>query len=212
MINKFIRELVNRFPVLERETTHIEESTRLMIEASSGGGTLFFCGNGGSAADAEHIVGELLKGFILRRRMKEELAEKFKSYGAQGAELAEKLQCGLRAISLTSHPGFATAFSNDVDGTMVFAQQLLALGRKNDVVMGISTSGCSRNIHNCFITAKAIGVKTILLTGDTEASCAELADCVIRVPETETFKIQELHLPVYHAICLILEDFFYGAE
>ncbi len=212
MKNNFIKELINRFPVLENETDHIEKATQLMIESLAGEGTLFFCGNGGSASDAEHIVGELLKGFVLRRPLKEYLTDKLRSYGEYGEELAEKLQYGLRAISLTSHPAFATAFGNDVDGTMIFAQQLLALGKKNDVVMGISTSGCSINIYKCFITARAIGLKTILLTGKRRGSCAELADCVISVPEVETFKIQELHLPIYHTICLILEDFFYGID
>jgi D-sedoheptulose 7-phosphate isomerase len=140
------------------------------------------------------------------------LEVRLKEFGAEGLELSQKLEVGLRAVTLTSHPSFATAFANDVDASMIFAQQLAALAGEGDVVLGISTSGKAENIRKCFITAKAKGIKTILLTGSCGGKCIEFADYSIKVPEKETFIIQEKHVAIYHTLCLIIEDYFYGQK
>lgn len=203
---------IKRFPELKVSLGSLEEAAKIIINAFKNDNFLYLCGNGGSAADCEHIAGELLKSFKCKRELNFEIKEKFKNFGSDGEELAEKLECGLRAVTLTSHPSFSTAFANDVDASMIFAQQLMVLSRKGDVVLGISTSGNAENIKKCFISAKVNGVKTILLTGKTGGKCAELADCIIKVPETETFLIQEKHIGIYHTLCLIIEDYFYGRK
>jgi D-sedoheptulose 7-phosphate isomerase len=211
-MNRFIDDLVRRYPSLEGLADKINNAAKMIINALQAGNTLYMCGNGGSASDAEHIAGELLKGFCSKRPMDSGMKHEFAAMGECGAELAEKLQCGLRAVSLVSHPAFLTAFANDVDASMIFAQQLFALGSKGDVVIGLTTSGNSENIYKCFTTARVMGIKTILLTGASGGKCSELADCIINVPENETFKIQEYHLPVYHTLCLMIEDSFYGKK
>jgi len=210
-MNRFIKDLIERYPILDGIKTNIIEASEIMIEAFKNGNTLFLCGNGGSAADSEHIAGELLKGFILKRCLNIELKNKFETkYGKEGLNIAEKLQYGFRALSLTSHPAFTSAFSNDVDGSLTFAQQLLALSKPGDVVMGITTSGNSQNIYNCLMTASVVELKSILLTGYNGGKCASISDCVIKAPGDETFKIQEYHLPIYHTLCMIVEDYFHG--
>lgn len=209
-MEKFIDNFIRRFPELESILDSIKEAAQIIIECFDNNKALYLCGNGGSAADCEHIAGELLKSFKCKRPLSSELKARFREFGNDGAELAEKLEDGLRAIALTSHPSFSTAFANDVDASMIFAQQLMALSEKNDVVLGISTSGNAENIKKCFISAKVKGLKTILLTGKSGGICAELADCIIKVPETETFLIQEKHIGIYHTLCLIVEDYFYG--
>ncbi|MDD5697455.1 MAG: SIS domain-containing protein [Victivallaceae bacterium] len=208
----FIDKLNEKCPGLARCQDSVRQAAEMIIAALENDNSLYLCGNGGSAADCEHIAGELLKSFKCPRRLNPEIKEKFKKFSGLGEELAEKLEYGLRAIALTSHPSFSTAFANDVDASLIFAQQLFALARKGDVVLGISTGGNAENVKKCFITAKVQGVKTILLTGKTGGKCAEYADCMIKVPETETYLIQEQHVAIYHILCLIIEDYFYGGK
>ena len=211
-MEKFTDNFIKRFPELKKILSSIKETAQIIIETFKNDNSLYLCGNGGSASDCEHIAGELLKSFKCKRELSPEFKVEFNKFGKDGQDLAEKLEAGLRAIALTSHPSFSTAFANDVDASMIFAQQLMALSRKNDIVMGISTSGNAENIKKCFITAKVKGLKTILLTGKTGGVCAEFADYIIKVPETETFLIQENHVGIYHLLCLIVEDYFYGKK
>ena len=169
-----------------------------------------FAGNGGSAADAEHIVGELMKGFVKRRPVTEEMKEALeKADPVRGKELSEKLQGGLPAIALVDHAALSTAFANDVDGMLSYAQQVNGYGKPGDVFLGISTSGNAENVMYAAVTAKAKGMKVVGLTGKDGGKLAGIADAAVIVPEMETYKIQELHLPVYHALCLMLEHRFY---
>ena len=208
-MEKNINDLAKRSPQLKGSLKSLKEAAEIIIKAFENDNFLYLCGNGGSAADCEHIAGELLKSFKRKRELSFELKEKFKEISADGEELADKLECGLKTVTLTSHPSFSTAFANDVDASLVFAQQLLALSEKGDVLLGISTSGNAENIRKCFICAKAKEIKTILLTGKSSDKCAEFADCIIKVPETETFLIQESHVIIYHTLCSIIEDYFY---
>ncbi len=183
------------------------------VSCFKSGGTLFVCGNGGSAADADHICGELLKGFMLRRGLSESEQSEFRRvFGEEGREIASKLQGGIRAVSLLSHPGFTSAFLNDVDGELSFAQQLWALGRRGDMLMGISTGGGAENVKKALITAKIMGIKTVLLTGNRHGECEKYSDTVLRVPDSRTYKIQESHIKMYHAFCAAVEYAMYGNE
>ena len=173
---------------------------------------LLVCGNGGSASDSEHIVGELMKEFKLKRKVFSQQAEAMKAIDPElGATLAQHLQGALPAITLTAHSSLTTAFMNDSEPVLVFAQQVNGYGKEGDSFLGISTSGNSMNVIYAAVTAKARGLKVIGLTGQRESKLSKLADVCIRVPETETYKIQEFHLPVYHCLCLMLEDHFFGA-
>jgi D-sedoheptulose 7-phosphate isomerase len=206
-----IETLFNRYPELKSTEESIMSAFNIIRNSFTGASTLYTCGNGGSAADAEHMVGELMKGFLLPRKTAPELYSKLKEqYGDEGTELADGLQEGLRAISLNGHPSLATAYGNDVNFEMIFAQQLYVLGKPGDTLMGFTTSGNSANIVKAFKVAKALGVKTIAMTGKNGGECRAIVDCCITVPETETYKVQELHLPVYHALCAMLENEFYG--
>ena len=174
------------------------------------GGKLLVGGNGGSAADSEHIVGELMKGFCKKRKISTDLAEKLENINEDlGLELGKCLQGALKAIAITGHTGLTTAFANDVDPNMIFAQQVYGYGDNKDILLCISTSGNSKNLIYAAITAKAKGMKVITLTGKDGGKLKEYSDISIIVPENETFKIQELHLPIYHALCLELEEFFF---
>ena len=207
----WIDETIERYPALSAIRTSLEEMVSRTVEMYRNDGTFFVAGNGGSAADADHICGELLKGFkSLRPFPAEELDVWENLFGSEAREKASHLQKGLKAISLLSHPGFISAFGNDVDGSLSFAQQLLALGRKGDIFLGISTGGGAENIKYALMAAKTAGIFTILLTGNKHGICEQYADLVLAVPESETFKIQELHLPVYHAFCLEVEDAVFG--
>ena len=170
-------------------------------------------GNGGSAADAEHIVGELMKGFVNPRKLEAEYSDALITVNKElGRVLSENLQGALPAIALDGHLALTTAYLNDCEPLLCFAQQVNGYGRKSDVFLGISTSGNSRNILYAATVAKAKGMKVIGLTGEKDSKLSEISDTCIRVPETETYKIQELHLPVYHCLCLMLEDTFFGKE
>ena len=203
-------ELFLRYPCLEAVRGQILDAYRMMEACYAGGGKLLAAGNGGSCADAEHIVGELMKGFVKSRKLPEELRRRMEEIGGeQGKKLAECLQGSLPAIALTGHPGLSTAFLNDVDGEMILAQQLCGYGVPGDVFLGISTSGNSKNVDYAVTAAKAKGLKVIGLTGRDGGRLGQRADVAVIVPEKETFKIQELHLPIYHVLCLMLEERFF---
>lgn len=206
-----IKNLIDRYPTLALCESDIENATSMIINCYENGGKLLLAGNGGSSADADHIVGELMKGFMKKRELtdsqKAEMKEKCQDIS--DATLA-KLQNALPAISLSSFSALNTAFSNDVDADLVFAQGVLGLGKPNDVLIAISTSGNSKNVVEAAKVAKAIGVKVIALTGKSGGVLKNLADITIAVPESETYKVQELHLPVYHSICAEIESHFFG--
>ena len=208
-VERHIKELVSRYPALEKCAGSIDKVYVTLKTCFVNDKILFCAGNGGSAADSEHIAGELMKGFLLWRPLNEVLGSAIAKRSGDDS-LAGKLQMGLRCISLLSHPALNTAFMNDVDPEMIFAQQLFVLGRPGDAVIGITTSGNSKNIFNMFKVARARGINTILLTWEKPGICEPFADSSIHVPESETYKVQELHLPVYHCLCAMLEENFYG--
>lgn len=209
-MNKFIDELIDRYPKLESIKKDIEVAYELIKNMYKDGGKLLVGGNGGSAADSEHIVGELMKGFCKKRKISTGLVEKLENINEDlGLELGKCLQGALKAIAITGHTGLTTAFANDVDPNMIFAQQVYGYGDNKDILLCISTSGNSKNLIYAAITAKAKGMKVITLTGKDGGKLKEYSDISIIVPENETFKIQELHLPIYHALCLELEEFFF---
>ncbi|MBQ9788075.1 MAG: SIS domain-containing protein [Lentisphaeria bacterium] len=209
-MNRFVENAVKRYPELEVCKNSIEQTIACLIEVVKNDSTIFIAGNGGSASDADHICGEFLKGFMLKRELTDAQKKSLIPFGEIGCDLANKLQRGIKAISLLSHPGFNSAFLNDVDGSMSYAQQLFALGRKGDVLIAISTSGNADNLRKAMILARSQGIKTILLTGERHGLCEEFADLVINAPACETYKVQEYHLPIYHAICQAVEDHFFG--
>ncbi len=208
---KHIDRLIERYPGLEACREDLIAAYLIMEEAYMSDHKLLIAGNGGSAADAEHIAGELMKRFKIARPLTSEMVEKLIAVDAvRGADLAKKLERGLMAIPLVAHEALSTAYINDVDGLGVFAQQLFGYGRPGDVFLGISTSGNSKNVMSATVVAKALGIKVIGLTGATGGELASVADVTVRVPQIETYMIQELHLPVYHCWCLMLEDKFFG--
>ena len=207
----FIMNLIHRYPVLAVNEDSIQKAYEIIKGSYQSGGKLLSAGNGGSASDADHIVGELMKGFLLPRKVDDDFANKLKAVDeAKGAELAMKLQGALPTIALSNHNSLNTAFINDVDGSMCFAQQVNGYGNPGDVFLAISTSGNSKNILYAAVTAKAKGMKVIGLTGKCGGKLSGLADSVIAVDETETYKIQELHLPIYHCLCFMLENYFFN--
>ena len=195
-----IDQLCERLPVLKVCQEAIRQSTDALIHAFQSGNKLLLCGNGGSAADCEHIAGELVKRFSNPRPLSRELAESL------GTNLSQNLHGGLPALSLPSMIGFHTAFANDDNPEYAFAQQVLALGKPGDVLLPISTSGNSKNLVHAVKTASALGLTTIALTGEGGGLLAPLCDMVIQAPASETPRVQELHLPIYHAICTVVED------
>ena len=203
--------LTERYPVLQVCKDDIAAAYDLLEKCYEKDHKLMIAGNGGSAADSEHIAGELMKRFRTPRPVPTELAKRLINIDKERGEgLAKNLERGLMAIPLVAHEALTTAYINDVDGLGVFAQQLYGFGRPGDVFLGISTSGNSKNILSATVVARAIGIKVIALTGKEGGELAQVADVAIRVPETETYKIQELHLPVYHCLCLMLEERFFG--
>ena len=210
-LEKHIDLLIERYPILEECREDLIKAYFIMEEAYEGDHKLLIAGNGGSAADSEHIAGELMKRFKTPRPVTPEFAEKLKAIDPErGETLAKNLERGLMAIPLVAHEALSTAYINDVDGLGVFAQQLFGFGRPGDVFLGISTSGNSKNVMSATVVARALGIKVIGLTGAKGGELASVADVAVRVPETETYMIQELHLPVYHCWCLMLEDKFFG--
>ena len=209
----YIDELIERYPSLECTKEDIVSAYLVLEECFSNGGKLLIAGNGGSAADAEHIVGELMKGFKLPRTIGSSFAERLiKESSEFGPVLVEKLQGALPAIALDGHPSLTTAFMNDCDPLLCFAQQVNGYGREGDVLLAISTSGNSRNVLYAAVTAKAKDMKVIGLTGASESRLSSLCDIAMRVPQTEPYKVQELHLPVYHCLCLMLERKFWDMD
>ncbi len=205
-------ELLERYPALVVCEDSIRHAIRVAGDAFQQGGRLYICGNGGSCADAEHISGEFLKGFCKRRPVSSELALELR-HNAENAEegelLSGKLQRGLPCIPLTSLSSALSAVRNDLDGQMDYAQALLALGRPGDVLLGISTSGNSRNVHLAVVVARSLGMKVLGLTGEDGGRLGCEADVAIRVPARETYQIQEFHLPVYHTLCRCVENRFF---
>ncbi len=207
-MNALLEELITGYPDLANCRSDISEAGTVLLRQFRAGHQLLVAGNGGSAADAEHIVGELMKGCALPRPLAGPVRERLEAMGAR--DIADLLQTGLPAIALSSHPALMTAIINDIDGTMVFAQQVLGYGKPGDVLWAISTSGNSADIVAALKVAKAIGMYTLGLSGQDGGQMAAHCDVVIRVPYQSTQKIQERHLPIYHMLCLWVEEQLFG--
>jgi len=206
-----LSSLLKRYPVLQGCEKELSSALDLLVTAYKSGNKLLVCGNGGSAADSEHLVAELMKGFLKRRPISSEQAAKLDVADKKdGMAIAQHLQGALAAISLASPTALTSAIANDVSYEMIFAQQVYGLGRPGDVLLGISTSGNSRNVSYAVIVAKALGLGTIVLTGRSGGALAPLADVSIKVPADEIAEIQELHLPVYHWLSTELEETFFA--
>lgn len=209
-MNEQLEILVNRYPQLSVCTDDIQKAYKFMEDSYSNGGKLLVAGNGGSAADSEHIVGELMKGFKKARTLDDEYQERLKAENEElGAVLADKLQGALPAIALDGHPALTTAYMNDAEPLLTFAQQVNGYGKEGDTFLGISTSGNSKNVLYAATVAKAKGLHVVGLTGQKDSKLKDIADVTIQVPQTEIYMIQELHIPVYHCLCLMLEDRFF---
>lgn len=209
-LEKHIDLLIERYPKLEVCKEDIISGYELLEECYTKGGKLLIAGNGGSAADSEHIAGELMKRFKTPRPIPNELKEKLVEIDpVRGENLSKNLERPLMAIPLVAHEALTTAYINDVDGLGVFAQQLYGYGKEGDVFLGISTSGNSKNIMNATVVARALGLEVLGLTGKSGGELNEVSNICVKVPETETYMIQELHLPIYHCWCLMLEDYFF---
>ncbi len=209
--DRHIDELIVRYPQLTVCREQISKAYLMLEQLYTQEGKLLVCGNGGSASDSEHIVGELMKEFKLKREVYKDQADAMKSIDIEmGTILAQHLQGALPAITLTGHSSLTTAFMNDCMPELVFAQQVNGYGTKGDILLAISTSGNSRNVLFAAVAAKSKGMKVIGLTSIRPNRLKELSDVCIQVPETETYKIQELHLPVYHCLCMMLEEHFFG--
>lgn len=205
-----IQQLIDRYPILLNIKDNIRKGFELIKDSYENNGKLLIAGNGGSASDAEHIAGELMKTFNKNRKLPDDFINDLNKIDSEiSAFLITRMQPGLPVIALSGHASLNTACINDIDGHITFSQQVYAYGNKNDVFMGISTSGNSKNILYAACVAKAKGLKIIGLTGKNGGLLKNYCDVCIKVPETETYKIQELHLPVYHVICMMLEDYFF---
>ena len=200
-----LKELMTRYPCLAACEQEIAESIRTLIACYEAGGKLLICGNGGSSADSDHIVGELMKGFILKRPLSQEEKARFSGF-EDGENIADKLQKGIRCISLVSQSGVISAFANDIDPALVYAQQVYAYAKSEfDVLIALSTSGNSLNIVNAVKAEKAAGIKAISITGEKDSRLSAVSDVTIKLPTTVTYEVQELTLPVYHALCAAVE-------
>lgn len=203
--------LIERYPALDEVRDELLKAYEIIVNSYANGGKLLIAGNGGSAADAEHIVGELMKGFEKPRKLKKEYAEKLIAVNAElGAVLAENLQVAMPAIALDGHQALTTAYMNDCEPLLCFAQQVNGYGQRGDVFLGISTSGNSKNVLYAATVAKAKDMKVIGLTGAKKSRLEEIADICVKVPQTRAYMIQEYHLPIYHCWCLMLEECFCG--
>jgi len=202
--------LYERYPALVACKDEIENAVLALIDCYKNGGKLLLCGNGGSCADGDHIVGELMKGFLLKRTVGDTFTSRLQEIGAEDAKyISDHLQGSLPAISLSSQTALVSAFANDVSPDMVYAQMTYGYGKEGDVIIGLSTSGNSKNVVYAAKVAKAKKLVTIAMTGEKESELSRICDITIRVPESETYKIQELHLPVYHYICAKVEQHFF---
>lgn len=212
-VKKEFDSLFIRYPNLNQCKQDIKKAYELLVKVYDSKKKLLIAGNGGSAADSEHLAGELMKRFRIARPIDNKLSKKLISIDKKrGQKLSNNLELSLRTIPLTSHVAITTAYMNDADATGVFAQQMLGYGDKGDAFLAISTSGNSENIISACVVAKALGIKIIGLSGQKQSQLSEMADVCICVPETETYKIQELHLPVYHTLCLMLECHYFGVH
>ena len=201
----FVNAFFERHPDLVCIRDNILQAGMLWTEVLGRGGKILLCGNGGSCADCDHIAGELLKGFLLKRPVSEEFQEKLAAYGDFGVEIGGKLQHGLPAISLCTHSAPISAFANDVDGDLVFAQQVFAYGNPGDILVGISTSGNSKNVTAAMMVANAKCLHTMALAGRDGGKIGQLAEVAVIAPEKETYLIQEYHLAIYHLLCAMVE-------
>jgi D-sedoheptulose 7-phosphate isomerase len=208
--NQIITQLCERYPQLIPLKENIVAAAEIIIKCYTSGGKVLVCGNGGSSADSDHIVGELMKSFDSLRPIDKNIAETLTRISVErGKFLSQKLEGGLPAISLTSQTSLMTAICNDIDASLIFAQQVIGYGKDNDVLIGLSTSGNSQNVIDACITAKAMNMKVIGFTGMTGGKMKDYCDVLVNIPEKRVPYVQELHLPVFHAICLIVEDHFY---
>ncbi len=209
--NYYLQKLVKRYPLLAMVEDAIWESYELFVDCYEHGGKLLIAGNGGSAADAEHMAGELMKAFLKNRSMPDDLRKQLLEVDVEiGGHLTETLQQSLIAIPLVSHMALSTAYINDVEAESLYAQQLYGYGKRGDVFLAISTRGNSINVINAAVLAKAMGMKVIALTGAGGGRLQRFADVVVSIPEEETYVIQEYHLPIYHCWSMMLEDYFFG--
>lgn len=210
---EILNNFINRYPNLNLIYNEVKDAINILIACYKNGGKVLVCGNGGSASDSEHIVGELMKGFLLPRKLEIKDQQQIKEMFPQDAEyLIRNLQQALPTISLVSQTSLQTAFANDNAPDLVFAQQVLGYGNQNDVLISISTSGNSQNVLYASQIAKYKDMKVISLTGNSGGKLKELSDVIINVPSDETFIVQEYHLPIYHVICACLENEFFGSE
>jgi len=206
----FLEDFISRYPQLVSVKDEIQKAADCLIMCYQQGRKVLVCGNGGSCSDSDHIVGELMKGFEHKRPIGESLKKQLLEFaGERGEYLAGKLQQGLPAISLTAHSALITAVANDTDADLIFAQQVVGYGKAGDVLIGISSSGNSQNVVDALITAKAKEMVVIGLTGETGGKMKPFCDILINVPGKRTAFVQELHLPVYHVLCLMVENYFF---
>ncbi len=207
---EYLKDLINRYPILDECRNDIEGAYEMMATCYRQKGKLLIAGNGGSSADSGHIVGELMKGFLSKRSLSEEIQQRLiESHREMGEIMAKNLQGALPAIDLTAHGPLITAFSNDIDGDLIYAQQIIGYGQPGDIFLGISTSGNAKNILYGLYAAKAMGLNTIGLTGRTCGKMKDVCDITIKAPADTTPEIQELHLPIYHTLCAMLESYFF---
>ena len=212
-VQRHLDMLFERYPVLLNVNVQLCKAYEIIVECYENGGKLLIAGNGGSAADAEHIVGELMKSFVLERKLGDEFINRLKAADSERGEmLANNLQGALPAIALDGHISLTTAYMNDCEPLLAFSQQVYGYGREGDVFLGISTSGNSKNVLYAATVARAKGMKVVGLTGEKDSPLAKISDVCIQVPSRETFMIQELHLPLYHCLCLMLEAHFFGVD
>lgn len=205
-----LTKLIKRYPDLENTLPQIELAIKAIIETYNNSGKVLLGGNGGSASDCEHMAGELMKSFVRKRKIDQKLKNKLIEIDPiNGEYIADTLETPLRAVALTSHPSLSTAYANDRDPYLVFAQQLLGFGESGDIFIGFSTSGNSKNILYTTILAKAMGITVISMTGEAGGKLAKESDIAIKAPSNETYRIQEYHLPIYHAICIEVEKHFF---
>jgi len=209
-INNILERLISRYPDLAVCRLDILNAYHILKECYENGNKVLLCGNGGSAADCDHILGELMKGFLKKRRLSIELSERIFSIDSQkGSYLGEKLQHALPAINLCAQSSIITAVANDTDPDLIFAQQVVGYGRDGDVLLGISPLGNAKNVVYAITISRALGLKVIGLTGLPGGKMKDICDVTIKVPRTSILEAQELHLPIYHALCLMLEEYFF---
>jgi D-sedoheptulose 7-phosphate isomerase len=211
MVDKILNDLIANYPALDCVKGEIAKAYNILLETYKSGGKVLCCGNGGSSADSDHIVGELMKSFKIKRKINAETARVLTSFGtAESAVLNRDLEGALPALSLNSQNALLSAYINDTNPHTVYAQLLYGIGRAGDTLIALTTSGNSQNCVYAAITAKAMGIKTISMTGMNGGKIKELSDAAITVPESETYRVQELTLPVYHCLCAMLEAYFFG--